>query len=87
MSHLPLDHPLLPLPPRDGPAGLSGPEAAPCAGPPGDRTLTAALGKRILTKDGGKSRPVTVAEPELFLRWLWRHYQNPYFNETKAVDE
>jgi hypothetical protein len=53
----------------------------------GELTLTAALGKRILTKDGGKFRPVTVAEPELFLRWLWRHYQNPYFNATKAVDE
>jgi hypothetical protein len=55
--------------------------------PPGDRLLTAVLGKRILTKDGGKFRPVTVAEPELYLRWLWRHYQNPYFNATKAVDE
>ena len=41
----------------------------------GELTLTAALGKRILTKDGGKFRPVTVAEPELFLRWLWRHYR------------
>ena len=70
-------------PPRRGTRGTR-PEPARVLG---ELTLTRVLGNKILALDGGNFRPVTVAEPELWLRWLWRHYQNPYFNATKAVDE
>jgi hypothetical protein len=55
--------------------------------PPGDPTLTGVLKNKILALDGGKLRPVTAVEPELFLRSLNRHYRSPYFNATPAVDE
>jgi hypothetical protein len=45
------------------------------------------LKEKILALDGGRLRPVTAAEPELFLRSLCRHYRSPYFNATKVVDE
>ena len=52
----------------------------------GELTLTRVLGNKILALENGKLRPVTAAEPELFLRALCRHYRSPYFNATPAVD-
>jgi hypothetical protein len=55
--------------------------------PAGDATLTGVLKEKILALENGKLRPVTAAEPELWLRSLCRHYRSPYFNATPAVDE